>query len=130
MYTSLKTLHALTALVTIAGFLLRGYWMLTSNARLNAKLTRILPHVIDTLFLVSGIALLVMLNGGPLTQAWMLAKIAGLVAYIVLGMLALRRGRTAAIRNAAFVAAIAVFAYTYGVALSKSPLSWLAVFAG
>ena len=130
MYTSLKTLHALTALVTIAGFLLRGYWMLTGNARLNAKLTRVLPHVIDTLFLVSGIALLVLLNGGPLTQAWMLAKIAGLVAYIVLGMLALRRGRTEAIRNAAFVAAIAVFAYTYGVALSKSPLSWLTVFAG
>ena len=130
MYTSLKTLHALTALVTIAGFLLRGYWMLTGNALLNAKLTRVLPHVIDTLFLVSGIALLVMLDGSPLTQAWMLAKIAGLVAYIVLGMLALRRGRTEAIRNTAFVAAIAVFAYTYGIALSKSPLSWLAVFAG
>ena len=114
--------------MTIAGFLLRGYWMLTHNALLNAKLTRVLPHVVDTLFLVSGIALLVTLNGGPLTQVWMLAKIAGLLAYIVLGMLALRRGRTEGTRNAAFVAAIAVFAYTYGVALSKSPLSWLAVF--
>ena len=130
MYTSLKTLHALTALVTIAGFLLRGYWMLTGNALLNAKLTRILPHVVDTLFLVSGVALLVLLDGGPLTQAWMLTKIGGLVAYIALGMLALRRGRTEGIRNAAFVAAVAVFAYTYGIALSKSPLSWLAVFAG
>ena len=129
MYIGLKMLHALTALVTIAGFLLRGYWMLTGNALLNAKLTRILPHVIDTLFLVSGIALLVLLDGGPLTQAWMLTKIAGLVAYIVLGMLALRRGRTEGIRNAAFVAAVAVFAYTYGIALSKSPLSWLAVLA-
>lgn len=129
MYASLKTLHALTALVTIAGFLLRGYWMLTGNALLNAKLTRILPHVIDTLFLVSGIALLVLLNGGTLMQAWMLAKIGGLIAYIVLGMLALRRGRTQGVRNAAFVAAVAVFAYVYGIALSKSPLSWLAVFA-
>lgn len=130
MYSSLKTLHALTALVTIAGFLLRGYWMLAGNPLLNAKLTRILPHVIDTLFLVSGIALLVMLDGGPLTQVWMLAKIGGLLAYIALGMVALRRGRTEGIRNAAFVAAVAVFAYTYGIALSKSPLSWLAVFAG
>ena len=130
MYQLIKSLHALTAVVTITGFLLRGFWMLTGNALLDRKLTRILPHIIDTLFLLSGIALLVFLDGTPLTQPWMLFKIAGLVTYIGLGMLALRRGRTPGIRATAFAAAIAVFAYTYGVAVSKSPASWIAIFFG
>lgn len=123
-------MHALTAITTISGFLLRGFWMLTGNELLDRKLTRVLPHVIDTAFLLSGLALLAFLDGTPLTQAWMQFKIAGLVAYIVLGMLALRRGKTLRIRATAFAAAIAVFAYTYGVAVSKSPASWFAVFAG
>lgn len=130
MYQLIKSIHALTAIVTIAGFLLRGFWMLTDNELLNRKLTRILPHVIDTLFLVSGVVLLVMLGGTPLTQPWMLFKITGLVVYIGLGMVALRRGKSPGIRASAFVAAIAVFAYTYGVAVSKSPASWIAILLG
>ncbi len=124
MHSLIKSLHALTALITVSGFALRGYWMVTDNPMLKAKVTRILPHVIDTLFLLSGIVLLVNLGGSPLTQPWMLFKIAGLFAYIGFGMVALRFGKTRGIRATAFVVALAVFAYTYGVALSKSPLSW------
>ena len=126
MYSLIKSLHALTAIVTITGFMLRGYWMLSDNPLLKAKLTRILPHVIDTLFLVSGIVLLTQLGTATLVQPWMLFKIAGLLAYIGLGMVALRFGTTRGARATAFVSALAVFAYTYGVAVSKSPLSWLA----
>ncbi len=131
MYALIKSLHALTALVTITGFVLRGYWMLSGNPLLEQKLTRILPHVIDTLFLASGILLLFNLGWAPLREPWMLFKIAGLVGYILLGMVALRFGKTRGSKATAFVAAIAVFAYTYGVALSRSPLSWLGkLFAG
>ena len=63
--------------------------MLTGNALLDRKVIRILPHIIDTLFLLSGITLLTFLGGTPLTQPWMLFKIAGLVIYIGLGMIAL-----------------------------------------
>ncbi len=129
MYTSIKLVHIATALLTVSGFVLRGFWMLTGNDLLEKKLVRVLPHVIDTFFLLSGVALLSYLDGAPLTQPWMLFKIAGLVAYIVLGTLAIRRGKTQAARAAAFFAALAVFAYTYGVAASKSPASWLAILA-
>ncbi|MEM8814786.1 MAG: SirB2 family protein [Pseudomonadota bacterium] len=124
-YTLIKTIHALTALISIAGFLLRGYWMLTANPMLQAKLTRVLPHVVDTLFLLTGIVLLIQLGGSPLTQTWMLLKIGGLVVYIVLGTIAIKRGRTLAIRTTALIAALLVFAYIYGIALSKSAASWL-----
>jgi len=124
-YSVLKSVHAVTALVSILGFLLRGYWMLSANPALEARLTRILPHVIDTLFLVTGVLLLLQLGGGTLGSAWMLCKIAGLVVYIVLGTVAIKRGKTRTVRKTALAAALLVFAYIYGVALSKSPASWL-----
>ena len=54
------------------------------------------------------------------------AKIVGLLAYIGLGMLALKPGRPLALRGGAFVAALATFSWIVSVALSKNPLGWLA----
>ena len=70
--------------------------------------------------------MLVMLSLSPLRQPWLIAKFVGLFAYIVLGMIALRRGPTLASRQLAFIAALGVYAYIVGVALTRSPLSWIA----
>lgn len=126
MYLALKAIHVVCAVVTISGFLLRGYWMLVSSPRLHLKATRIAPHVVDTLFLLSGIAMLWMTSLNPLTQPWLLAKFAGLVAYIILGTIAIRRGPTLQIRALAFVGAVALFAYIAGVAVTRSVASWVA----
>jgi uncharacterized membrane protein SirB2 len=129
MYLLLKNSHLALALISISGFVARGYWMLTSSPRLAAPVTRIAPHLVDTLFLISGIALVLRLDL-PVTQSpWLLAKFAALVVYIVLGAIALRRGRTLQIRLIAFVGALSAFAYIVGAALSKSPASWLAYLA-
>lgn len=135
MYSLLKIIHVIFAIITIAGFCLRGYWMITGSALLEQRITRIAPHIIDTLFLVSGISLIVALGLNPMQHSWLLAKFAGLFAYIVLGAIALRggrtlrSGRTLRIRMIAILAALVVYAYIVGVALSKSPLSWLAPIA-
>lgn len=126
IYLIIKNLHALSAVVTIAGFVLRGYWMVTGSDKLQHPVTRTAPHVVDTVFLLSGIAMLVMLSLNPFSQGWLVAKFAGLIAYILLGTVAIRRGSTLRIRIIAFVGALSVFAYIVGVALSKSPASWLA----
>jgi len=128
-YLPIRNLHSLAALLTISGFMLRGYWMVTGSARLEHRMTRTLPHIVDTIFLLSGIAMLLMLSLNPLKQNWLLAKFAGLIAYILLGTIAIRRGSTMQIRKVAFVTALAVFAYIVGVALSKSAASWLAYLA-
>jgi uncharacterized membrane protein SirB2 len=125
-YLFLKNIHTLLALLTISGFVLRGYWMMTDSGRLQQRTTRIAPHILDTVFLASGIAMLVLLSLNPLSQSWLLAKFAGLIAYILLGSVAIRRGPTQQVRVLAFVGALSVFAYVVGVALSKSPASWLA----
>lgn len=122
----IKNLHVLSAAVTIAGFILRGYWMATSSDLLQHRATRTAPHIVDTVFLLSGIAMLVMLSLNPFSQSWLVAKFTGLIAYILLGTVAIHRGSTLQVRMVAFVAALSVFAYVAGVALSKSPASWLA----
>jgi uncharacterized membrane protein SirB2 len=54
----------------------------------------------------------------PLAQPWLTAKVGALLLYIVLGSVALKRGRSKGIRAAAFLAALATFAYIVAVALT------------
>ena len=124
MYLILKTSHMVFATIAISGFLLRGYWVMTDSKLRHVRATRILPHVIDALFLATGIWLVILLNLNPLQHAWLLAKFAGLFAYIGFGMVAFRFGHSAKIRLVAFAAAVASFAYIAGTALTKSPASW------
>lgn len=125
MYWPLKYAHLALALLSVSGFMLRGFWMMSGSARLDHRAVRILPHVVDTLFLLSGIALVVTLSLPVMQSPWLLAKFAGLVLYVVLGSIALRRGPTLAARQIAFVGALSAFAYIVGAAVSKSPASWL-----
>lgn len=124
-YLLIKTLHMLSAVVTISGFILRAYWMMTQSEKLQHRATRIAPHIVDTVFLLSGVALIAVLNLNAFSQPWLLAKFAGLILYIVLGTIAIKRGPTLQIRVIAFVSAVAVFAYIVGVALTRSAASWL-----
>ncbi len=126
MYLTAKTIHIAAAILTISGFMLRGAWMLGQSPLLERKLVRILPHVIDTVFLLSGVWLIWLLRLPVLQQPWLLGKLIALVAYVGLGMIALRRGRTRRTRATAFVLALLTFAYIIGVALTKSVASWLA----
>ncbi len=126
MYWPLKYTHLVLALLSLSGFLLRGIWMMRGSALLDHRVVRTLPHVVDTLFLLSGIALVWMLSLPVMQSPWLLAKFAGLVVYVVLGSIALRRGPTLTARQVAFVGAVAAFAYIVGAAVSKSPASWMA----
>jgi uncharacterized membrane protein SirB2 len=129
MYLPLKYAHLTLAIVSISGFVLRGLWMMSGSALLDRKVFRIAPHVVDTLFLITGIALVLQLALPVMQSPWLLAKFAGLVAYIVLGAIALRRGATMPIRQVAFVGALSAFAYIVGAAVSKSPASWITLLA-
>jgi len=130
MYETLKLVHVGSAILTISGFILRSYWMFTGSSKLQLNAVRILPHIVDTVFLLSGIALIVTLNLPVLSQNWLLMKFVALVAYIVLGAIALGRGKTMQSRTTAFVLALATFAYIAGVALSKSTASWFVILLG
>ncbi len=126
MYLTLKYAHISFATLSIAGFVLRGFWMFRQSTNLGRAVVRIAPHVVDTAFLLTGIWLVVLLQLNMKEQSWLIAKLVALILYVVLGAIALRRGRTIQIRTAAFAAALASYLYIVGVALNKSPASWLA----
>jgi len=125
-YPVLRTLHIATVHLTLILFLLRGFWMLTESPRLNARWTRIVPHVNDTLLLSAAIAMLVVAGMNPIEQPWLLAKILGLLAYIGLGTLALKRGISKAIRVKALIAALSMFGYILAVAITKQVIPGVA----
>lgn len=118
-YTLLRTAHIATVHISLVLFLLRGFWMLRESPRLNDRWVRTLPHVNDTLLLTAAIAMLVVGSLNPLEQPWLMAKILGLLAYIGVGTVALKRGKTKAVRIKALVAALGIFAYIIAVAVTK-----------
>lgn len=125
-YSLLRLVHVATVYVTLALFLLRGVWMLRDSPRLAQRWVKIVPHLNDTLLLAAAIGMLVVAEMNPLAQPWLLAKILGLLAYIGLGTVALKRGRTKPLRVKAFVAALGVFAYIVAVAVTKQVVPSLA----
>jgi len=121
-YLFLKAVHVTCAGVSYALFFVRGLWMMRHPALLERRWVRIMPHVNDTLLLAAAVVLAVMSGQYPFVHGWLTAKVIALPVYIALGMIALRHGRTRAIRVAAWVGAQLAFLYMVGVALTRSPL--------
>ena len=124
-YLLLKHAHMTLAAVSGALFLVRGLWMLAGSPMLQRGWVRRLPHLVDSLLLASAIALAWRIAQSPLSHPWLGAKVGALVAYILLGSLALKYGKTGAVRAAAFLAALACFAYIVATAITKNPLFFL-----
>ncbi len=91
-YPLLKNIHIFIALLSGIGFALRGYLRLVLNRPLGHPVIRIGPHILDTVLLITGIALWVMV-GWPFLS-WLGLKIGLIVAYIVLGIAAFRNGHS------------------------------------
>lgn len=124
-YVLLKHVHVSCVVATIVLFTMRGVWMIRGTLRDKGRWVRIVPHVIDTLLLASAIAMAIQIGQYPGTTAWLTAKVVGLVVYIGLGTVALKRGRTLAVRGAAYVAALGTFGYVVSVALTRDPRGFL-----
>jgi uncharacterized membrane protein SirB2 len=121
-YLLLRQVHITCAILSIAGFAARGILMLRESSLLQSRVARIAPHVVDTVLLASAVALAWQSGQYPIAQSWLTAKVIALLAYIALGTVALKRGRTKAVRAGAFAAALAVVFYIVAVALTRNPL--------
>jgi uncharacterized membrane protein SirB2 len=120
-YLEIRALHVATVALSITLFVLRGALMLAGSRLLQGRLLRMAPHVVDTVLLVSAVLLTLIIHQYPLANGWLTAKLAGLVAYVILGSIAIRRGRTRRQRAAAFLAALVCVGYIVATALHHDP---------
>lgn len=118
----LKMIHVGSVIVSYTLFFLRGVWLMQASQKLRQRWVKILPHVVDTILLTSAIALASTIQQNPLDNSWLTAKVAGLLLYIGLGMIAIRFGKNRRTKIMAWIAAQCVFIYIVLVALTKSPV--------
>lgn len=128
-YAVLRQVHIGSVLLSITLFLFRGLLMLTESRLAGSRVLRIVPPVVDTVLLTSALMLASAIRQYPFVNDWLTAKVLLLVPYVVLGSIALRRGRRPATRRIAFVAALLVVACIVSIARAHDPLGPFAAWA-
>lgn len=116
---TVRNLHILCVSLTMISFIIRGIWRIFDHHWLHQKWVKQVPHVIDTVLLGSGIYLALHLHQYPFTHDWLTAKFFGLVTYILLGNIALKRSTTKTLCLLSWLAALVVFFYIVSVARTR-----------
>lgn len=120
-YVLLKHLHISCAAASYALFLLRGIWMLRDSPLMQRRWVKVAPHMVDTLLLASALALAYTISQYPFVEGWLTAKVAALLLYIALGFVALKLGKSKAMRLSAWLGAQTIFLYIVLVAINRDP---------
>ena len=121
-FSTLLSVHLISIALSV-GLLTLRFWL---RYQTFARWTRIVPPVVDTLLLLSGIALMAKAHILPFSgQAqWLTEKLFGVIIYIVLGFIALdyRRMHSQQARIFAFPLALVVLYIIIKLATTKVPL--------
>ena len=125
LYQALRHLHRACAVVSIVGFGARWVAGLAGQAWVRGRAARTLPHGVDTVLLVSAVALAAGAGLNPLTVPWLAIKVVALLAYVGLGVVALAPRRPRRHRIVAGIGALAVFGHIVAAALVKHPAGLL-----
>ncbi|MGH8123312.1 MAG: SirB2 family protein [Rudaea sp.] len=123
-YLQIKIVHVACVMLSGSLFTARGLMMLAGSRYTDHRLLRFASYAIDTTLLVSALLLVSILRQYPFVQSWLTVKVLLLIVYIVLGVFALRRGRTRAVRGGFLAAALLVFAFIVSVAITHNPRGW------
>jgi uncharacterized membrane protein SirB2 len=122
MYAIVKHIHLTSIAISVVFFLLRFVWTLSQSPILQKKWVKILPHIVDTLLLLSAAALCVMLEQYPFVTPWVSEKLLALLMYVFMVVLALKSSNTGFMRAVGFVGALSWVAFAGFVAVSKQAL--------
>ena len=126
-YFTVKTMHQTAVALSVTGFFARGLGSLLGAAWVGGRMAGTVPHIVDSVLLASALLLAWTLRITPTESPWLLAKIIGLLVYIGLGVVALKPGRPAPVRAAAWIAALVTFGWIVSVAITKNPLGFFAL---
>ena len=125
-YPQIKQFHIFIALLSGSLFAVRGAFALAGARWPRALPVKWLSYAIDTSLLTAAMMLLTILPWAMFANGWLITKVVFIVAYVVLGVLAMRPHRTRRARALYYAAALLAFAAIYGIARAHHPLAWLA----
>ena len=129
-YLQIKAFHIFVAILSGSLFALRGGFALAGARWPIAPVVRWTSYAIDTALLTAAMMLATILPGAMFANGWLTVKITLVVAYVVLGVFAMRRAKTKRTRALSYAGALLVFASIYAVARAHDPLGfvrwWLA----
>jgi uncharacterized membrane protein SirB2 len=127
-YAEIKWVHVAAVLTSGLLFALRGAVMLAGAQWYRAAPLRYLSYTIDTVLLTAALMLATILHQYPFVHGWLTAKVLLLVAYVILGSYALKRGATRIGRARAYFAALLVYAFIISIARAhdaRGVFAWL-----
>jgi uncharacterized membrane protein SirB2 len=120
-YPQIKLVHVAAVLTSGGLFMLRGLAVQLGAQWVMAAPIRYLSYTIDTILLTAALMLSSILHMYPFVHSWLTVKVVLLVVYIVLGTIALKRGRTLRVRLGSWIAALLVYAFIFSVARAHDP---------
>lgn len=129
-YPLIKAAHVGLVFSSVGLFAGRGLGVLLGATMPMSLPVRRLSQIIDTALLAAALLLLTVLHLNPFSSPWLLAKLALLLAYIVLGSCALKRARTRPGKTSAFFAALLCFAMMVAIARTHDPMGWQRIVGG
>ncbi|XOV77825.1 MAG: SirB2 family protein [Aestuariibacter sp.] len=119
MYFAVKHIHLTAIAISVALLLLRFFWVVTENQMMSRKWVKITPHIVDTVLLASALTLCVMIAQYPFVHGWVTEKVLGVVLYIFLGLVALKKAKTNAVRSVAMIGGLATLMAIAKIAVTK-----------
>jgi uncharacterized membrane protein SirB2 len=124
MYEGLKHFHLLTIALSATLLSVRYALMMANSKLLEKKFFKVFPHINDSFLLISGVYLIVLTGFFPFTSAapWLTEKLTCVLAYIALGMFALKLGKNKLLRTFSFFGALGWLAMAGKVAVTKVPV--------
>lgn len=129
LYPTIKTLHITTVIFTGIFFLVRFIWMINGTLQRRGNWVRRLPAINDSILLVCGLTMTIIINQYPFINSWLTAKVLVLLAYIISGVIALRLGKSRKIRTIAGFFALFCYGYIVSAAFQHHPFPLSLIFS-
>lgn len=122
MYAAVKHIHLTVMALSVLFFLYRYVLLVLASPKLHKKWVKVLPHIVDTLWLLSAIALCVLLQQYPFAEAWVTEKLLALVMYVFFVTFTLKIAKNNLMRAVGVLGALSWISFAGFVAVSKQAI--------
>ncbi|MGF1759250.1 SirB2 family protein [Photobacterium sagamiensis] len=121
MYLAFKSFHVITVCISLSLFVLRFILISRKSGWAQHPVLKVLPHINDSMLLMSGMALIGITRFIPFTPAapWLTVKLGCVIGYIFTGSFALKPSTSQWQRSVFFIGALGWVIFILKLAISK-----------